>query len=467
MMHRGGRENGRPNRFRFWRAGVFFAVLVLVIAAVSWSNGFPSTRSSLVTLLSWSSKRRDTYVGSQACAGCHADEFALHSRSAHATTLRAVTETPLASRLDGLTQSDPELPGVLWTYALRQGQLWVERRASGDVERMRVDYAFGSGRHATSLVTLADRSPNHPGIIEQRLSVFAPGQHLDVTVGQEPDTSRAGIVPFGRQHETPLALKCFNCHATATSDLGPLVLDEQTMIPDVGCERCHGPGRRHVEAARRGVAREFLAMPMGLERFNPGDEMRLCGTCHRLPGNVEPERIAADDPSLVRFEPVGLMQSACYRNSAGTLSCSTCHDPHARVSTDIAAYEGACLLCHQASSRTSCPVSPTKGCIPCHMPRRDVSRGIFMTDHWIRTRGDGNPSDHVNKRSGTPDHLTQRGRERMPVRAVQHDRNGRPWPAETKQAARSTSGVATTRASAPRVRLQPANGAGTTHCPRA
>ena len=80
------------------------------------------------------------------------------------------------------------------------------------------------------------------------------------------------------------------------------------------------------------------------------------------------------------------MQSACYRVSPGTLSCSSCHDPHARPSTDMAGYEAVCLSCHRTPFQTSCKVSPATGCVACHMPRRDVARGIMMTDHWIRSR---------------------------------------------------------------------------------
>jgi hypothetical protein len=96
--------------------------------------------------------------------------------------------------------------------------------------------------------------------------------------------------------------------------------------------------------------------------------------------------IKPEYPVLVRFQPVGLMQSACYLKSQGALSCSTCHDPHARTSTDTPAYEAVCLSCHRGPSKTPCKVSPTAGCVGCHMPRRDASRGMMMTDHWIRSR---------------------------------------------------------------------------------
>jgi Cytochrome c554 and c-prime/Doubled CXXCH motif (Paired_CXXCH_1) len=371
---------------RIWKAGLFLGCVCLVIGAVTWRKNLPVPLSSSAWLWSWNRARRDTYVGSQSCAACHPGEFALHSRSRHARTLHSVAGTPWAGRLNGLTIIDPERPEVRWSYGLRGSQLWIERRESADLEQLPIDYAFGSGRHGVTLVTLSDRTPNHPEIIEHRLSVVARGESFEITPGQEAGTTREGIVPFGRHHQSALTLKCFHCHTTTTSDRGPLVLDEATMIADVGCESCHGPGRTHVEAAKRGSAAEFLAMPFGLDRGNIDDEIRMCGACHRLPANVELERIAADDPSLVRFPPVGLLQSACYRMSPGALSCSSCHDPHARTSTDLAGYEAVCLSCHRARSPTSCNVSPATGCIPCHMPRRDVSHGVLMTDHWIRTR---------------------------------------------------------------------------------
>ncbi len=156
------------------------------------------------------------------------------------------------------------------------------------------------------------------------------------------------------------------------------------MIPNVGCERCHGPGRQHVEAAERHADSAALAMPFGAGQSTPVDEMRMCGSCHRLPGMGDRRPGRRDNPVLVRFQPVGLMQSACYRKSPGTLSCTTCHDPHARTSTDTPAYEAVCLSCHQGPNRTPCPVAPANGCVGCHMPRRDVFRGMTMTDHWIR-----------------------------------------------------------------------------------
>jgi hypothetical protein len=327
---------------------------------------------------------RAAYVGSGSCVTCHPGESAAHSRSGHARTLRRVANTPLARQLDGLTARDPEQPGVTWRFAARDGTLSLERQENGEVSRQLIDYAFGSGHHATTFVALTDRAPERPAILEHRMTVFAHKSVPDITPGQAVDGKPEGLEPAGRRYTNANALKCFECHTTLLSDRGPMVLDESTMIPNVGCERCHGPGKSHVEAARAGAPEVQLAMPFGPGRSTTDEQIRMCGACHRLPSMGDAGLIRVDNPVLVRFQPVGLLQSACFRKSAGALSCVTCHDPHSRASTDQAEYEAVCLSCHQGPGKMPCKVSPATACLGCHMPRRDVSRGMLLTDHWIR-----------------------------------------------------------------------------------
>jgi hypothetical protein len=366
----------------------FFACGFLLVLTILWSIGSLSPRAPVPDRSNLGRASRAGYIGSRNCGGCHPGEYAAHSRSGHARTLRPAAAIPLARRFDGVTLADPDRPDARWSYSLRDGQFWTERREAGEVERFLIDYAFGSGRHATTFVTLTDRTPDRPTMVEHRLTVYAHKDVPDITPGQgrarSPHTE--GVSPSGRRYPPSSTLKCFECHTTVTSDRGPLVLDEATMIADVGCERCHSPGRSHVEAARRGAAEAALAMPFGTGRWTAAEEIRLCGTCHRLPENVDRALIRTDNPTIVRFQPVGLMQSACYRQSLGALSCTSCHDPHTRTSTDRAAYEVVCLSCHRGPGQTPCKVSPATGCVACHMPRRDATRGMMMTDHWIRSR---------------------------------------------------------------------------------
>ncbi len=369
----------RSPRSLVWKAGAFVAALAAGGAVVLWwSNSAPDL----------SGRAPAQYVGATDCRECHPAEAAAYAHSGHARTLLRVAGSPLVERLDGVTVADPERPGVTWTYRREGDALTTERREADAVVRSVLEYAFGSGRHATTFVTLTSRDPLNPALLEHRLTLFAHQPLPGVTPGQSLTGKAAGNSPAGRHHGRSNTLKCFECHTTVTSDRGSDVLDPSAMIPNVTCERCHGPARDHVAAARAGGPEEALRMPLGSGRTTPAAELTFCGQCHRLPNMIAagPASIVPENTTLVRHQPVGLMQSACYTRTGGGLSCSTCHDSHARPSTDAATYEAVCLSCHEGPKKTACPVNPQVGCVGCHMPRRDTTRGMMFTDHWIRTQ---------------------------------------------------------------------------------
>ncbi len=206
-----------------------------------------------------------------------------------------------------------------------------------------------------------------------------------MTPGQSASTHAGGNTPAGRRFGSWETRKCFECHTTALSASGTDALDEATMIPNVTCERCHGPGRDHIDAARAARG-ERLAMPLGTGRDSATAQIEACGACHRLPDMIlgGGGKISTESATLVRHQPVGLLQSSCYLHSPGALSCTTCHDPHARTSKDTVAYEAVCRTCHAGAGKTPCKTANTSGCVACHMPRRDVGQGMTMVDHWIR-----------------------------------------------------------------------------------
>jgi hypothetical protein len=362
--------------------------IVVVIGAVA-----------LVGLIFWVSHRPDgqgqgdsspmravsAFVGEKSCRECHPGESALYLRSGHGRTLRLASQrTELARLLAGKEWRDPEYPEASFRYHFEDGKLSTERTAPGSDLRLPIEFAFGSGTHATTFVTMTDRDPAHPSGIEHRLTYYAGDGRLDITPGQDRESATASnqTTTSGRILDTAKAKKCFDCHSTRLSDRGPDTLDLETLIPDVSCERCHGGGRSHVEAARRGEAN--LRMPFGPDRSSPLQLIQLCGQCHRLPDRARPGVIRPDNNELVRFQPVGLMESRCYKASGGKLDCTTCHDPHARASADVKAYETACIRCHQAAPQAVCKVSASEGCIGCHMPRRDAGQRVEYADHWIR-----------------------------------------------------------------------------------
>jgi hypothetical protein len=331
------------------------------------------------------------YIGGRSCAQCHPGEAALHAESGHARTLRPGWMVDVARWLDGRTAVDPERPESSWTYALRENELVASRTEAGKASEHTLDYALGSGTHAVTFLGLTGRDAEGRALgLEHRLTYFAARQALGVTPGQEAGSNPIGRSADGHALTADETAKCLGCHATRLSAGDERFIDRAALMPDVSCERCHGPGRSHVEAAMRGE--KALRMPFSESRPASAElNVRLCGECHRLPEFVPRDQLRPDNAALARFQPVGLMQSRCYTQSNGALSCSTCHDPHAPTSRDKAGYETTCLSCHAAAPQHACPVSPQSDCLTCHMPRRDSGNGLMFSDHWIRKAPSSDP----------------------------------------------------------------------------
>jgi hypothetical protein len=364
--------------------GAALAACASALIIWAWSGTDPAPRDAGRPAAGRDGPVAALFVGDRACAECHPGESASHRSSGHSQTLRLANEGTPALALNGRTARDEEFDGV-WDYALRDGSLVARRTEADRLAEYVLDYAFGSGHHATTFVSMTDRTPSRPRSLEHRMTYFARDRAIHATPGQAMGTrvDPGELTPDGRAHGPEKTLECFGCHSTLLAASGRNELDLATMIPNVGCERCHGPGRGHIEAARRGAG--DLSMPFGPGGSTADLQMRHCGGCHRHPDMAPAGAIRPDNLEIVRYQPVGLMQSKCYTRTPGGLSCTTCHDPHSRASSNLTTYEASCLACHSARPQAICPVSQSTGCVSCHMPARDAGQGIMFHDHWIRT----------------------------------------------------------------------------------
>jgi hypothetical protein len=106
---------------------------------------------------------------------------------------------------------------------------------------------------------------------------------------------------------------------------------------------------------------------------------QLCGACHR---KVQPEEFTNwSDPWNVRHQPVYFAQSRCFLQSAGKLSCFTCHASHAPVSRSAAAYSTQCKLCHEGARHKT--AVDQQDCTSCHMPPVKLDENLRFANHWI------------------------------------------------------------------------------------
>lgn len=317
----------------------------------------------------------------ETCSECHGVISARQMQSRHSLALRPILGTPFASTLK---QNPVTEAGGLVRYTYEPAETGLEVIAHRGEQSFHavLEWAFGAGWLGRTAVGRIGSS-----YFEHRISYYTLLGRPSLTPGQSFETPATAKDALGAVQTPQDAFRCFNCHATGvieTND-GP---DLGKAQPGVQCERCHGPGRTHGEAAKAGRPRTEIQKAI----FNPGRlaaraMVEFCGQCHRAP---KPGQVAAapelDDPISVRFQPYGLMASRCFKVSQ-KLSCLTCHDPHDNARrSDEAFYTTKCLGCHREPVKAGalCKRVQKQDCLPCHMQRALPAPYLTFTDHRIR-----------------------------------------------------------------------------------
>ncbi|MEM9209514.1 MAG: tetratricopeptide repeat protein, partial [Pseudomonadota bacterium] len=186
----------------------------------------------------------------------------------------------------------------------------------------------------------------------------------------------------------------------------------------IGCQRCHGPGGDHVRAVLTGRVDDIHASIVNPSKLSGAERDSVCFQCHLLPSaavegvrsigrgiysfrpgqrltdyivnvDIGEEGVAPGERFEINHHGYRLTQSSCYRESAGELTCISCHNPHEKPDSDVfrARSSEVCAGCHvePATVHTSTAINDDTDCIGCHMPRRRTSDVIevTMTDHRI------------------------------------------------------------------------------------
>jgi hypothetical protein len=356
--------------------------------------------------------QRKDYVGTDTCASCHSEIAATYRLTNHNLTSSLPSATTLkGSFASGSNTMSTVLPDLTFRMDQR-GNNFFETAISGDPphakeRREPIDIVIGTGEkgqtflywHGDQLLQLPISHWRDVGWIN------SPG-YLD------------GTADFDRQ----IPPRCLECHATYARSLEASLLsnryDKNDVTLNLSCERCHGPGRQHVEKYRAaqvadagtGAAGPLIVNPAKLERAR---QIEVCGQCHGgagkdlvtafsyIPGEklLDFIELPAPDPKAtvdVHGNQMALLErSRCYQESPN-LTCITCHNPH-EAEKPAATYSTKCLGCHEAKScgefaRLGDKIS--ENCIDCHMPMQSskviVSAlngkqvSVRVRNHWIR-----------------------------------------------------------------------------------
>jgi tetratricopeptide (TPR) repeat protein len=247
---------------------------------------------------------------------------------------------------------------------MKRHQVDGEGRRVNEIERT-VTLAIGSGNHA---ITYVHRTAQGR-LFELPVSWYAKLRGYEMSPGYE----RADHFDFRRE----ISEACLFCHSNGRAPTA------------IGCERCHGSAAAHLAKPGRGniyVSKSVeTCLQCHLETSSSSflDSLRRPGRevfSYRAGEPLGDYKLYFAPPKDERFEinhaGYRLLQSRCFQESEGRMTCVTCHDPHsARVMAN------SCQQCHSKPHTQ-------EDCAPCHLPKRAAADAIHvnMTDHRIDRR---------------------------------------------------------------------------------
>jgi predicted CXXCH cytochrome family protein len=303
------------------------------------------------------------------------------------------------------------------TYYQRRHQTGFDGREINVVEKQ-IHFVVGSGNHAR---TFLHRTPQGK-ITELPVAWYSENGGY---WAMNPGYDHANHYDFTRE----ITHECLFCHnaypeiAQGTDRFGSQARFPGRIPEGIDCQRCHGPGRRHIEAVQAGKREAIRGAIVNPARLSSERQLEICMQCHlettsrRLPHSIlrfdrgtfsyrpgEPladyvlhfdhqPGTGRDDKFEIAHQAYRLRKSACFQKSAGRLTCTTCHDPHTapRGPEAVEHYTRACLDCHSSELNRQIAASQhtsLENCLECHMPKRrtDDVVHVVMTDHFIQRR---------------------------------------------------------------------------------
>ncbi len=361
------------------------------------------------------------YAGMEACRSCHADIYKTFSHTGMGQSFEA---SSLARSAAGPGPHAPVYDPHLDFYYMaewRNDSLFIleYRLSDGDTlhaRRQFIHYIVGSGQHTNSHIY------NRNGYLHQApLTFYTQNEKWDLPPGYE----NGGNSRFSRM----IGLECISCH----NALPEMVLGSENKYTAIGngidCERCHGPGARHVAEKRAGklvdIRTETDYTIVNPAKLEPGLQFDVCQRCH-IQGNAVlregksffdfrpgmqlsdvmhifmPVWQGMEDEHIMASHAERLKMSLCFKSPASPeddsgaghapLTCITCHDPHVSVrQTSSSSFNNACFGCHTDKDEDcTAPREDLEhegfNCVHCHMEGSgtiDIPH-VKVTDHFIR-----------------------------------------------------------------------------------
>lgn len=386
---------GFPERKKALSLSCLLCLATGIAALLLWPVGGAEAQLSTADHLAepgfWPTQINSTsaeFVGSQVCAECHSEIYALQVQTAMARTAARVADSEVLKKISHLDFKTGQ-----YNYGIsRSGSESIYTVSGGGHSKSdSLIWAFGVGVVGQSYLFKRDDR-----WYEARATYFGSLDNLDFTPGRALSSPRDLDEAMARPVPVAEVMRCFTCHSTGVTTLE--TVDTSKLSLGVACEACHGPGGKHVEALREEkltfgrfsgeVGKGLIFNP---ERLEPADSVDFCGACHSTWWDVKLS--GGTGVPTVRSPAYRLENSKCWGSGDKRIVCIACHDPHHTLVREPQAYDAKCLACHASSADSkataalpghACPVSKSR-CVTCHMQKVMVPALHYnFTDHDIR-----------------------------------------------------------------------------------
>jgi hypothetical protein len=357
------------------------------------------------------------YVGDARCNSCHIHKAIFETYSQHpmGRSITPIAQFAARQAYDNTHHNPFEYFDVQFLVE-RSGDRVYHRQKRLDAAGKpiydfahEVHYAIGSGTRGHSYLTSRDGY-----LFQTPISWYTQKERWNLSPGFSPQMLSGRQVP-------PACLFCHANHAEHIPGTRNRYREPVFQGLAIGCERCHGPGERHIKSGEP----YDIVNPRRLE---PALREAVCQQCH-LEGQA---RVVHRGRQLYDYRPgmpfeafysvfvasrgaggerkavnhvEQMYSSRCFQRSRATkkMGCISCHNPHESVPEDrrVTYYRDRCLKCHKGSGcRVPEPVrlkkNPADSCIACHMPTYanvDVAH-TASTDHRIVREAGKEPPVH-------------------------------------------------------------------------
>ncbi|HKR05943.1 MAG TPA: tetratricopeptide repeat protein [Bacteroidia bacterium] len=403
---------------------LFFLVIIFFIVQCN-----TRTSTAIVESKTYASLH-DTvkYVGINTCRQCHESIYETFIHTGMGSSFDVASKKKSAAKFDGHALIyDKDKDFYYKAFWENDSLKFMEFRLQGkDTVHKRIEtvtYIVGSGQHTNSHIM------NTNGYLNQApMTFYTQKGHWDLPPGFE----NGGNSRFSRL----IGLECMSCHNGYPEFVMGSENKYEKIQTGIDCERCHGPGEKHVADKRAGkildVSKEIDYSIVNPAKLPIALQLDICQRCH-IQGNTVlneeksffdfrpgmhlsevmnvfmPVYAGRTDEHIMASHAERLKMSRCYteslrevekNNSANTLrpyehalTCVTCHNPHVSVRvTENTIFNNACKNCHTAVKHNECTEKPAllvkeqHNCVKCHMVNSGATDipHVRVTDHFIR-----------------------------------------------------------------------------------